>query len=138
MYASECCVGRKNMTPTAARDEMVKPRQGDDPVFSNTCIDQIRAVAGLCNAGEFDAASENLPLHERKINGDATDQAILRFSEGLGPVSELRRMWKKRFDLGFNSKNKFMIRVLSLAKQEGLLATLPLEEYSSFNHEEDM
>src|SRR2546423_1853039 len=64
-------------------------------------IDQLRIIAGLCNSGEFDASTMHLPIHERKINGDATDQAILRLSESLGPVSELRRDWKKCFEITF-------------------------------------
>jgi sodium/potassium-transporting ATPase subunit alpha len=95
-------------------------------------VDQLRAVAGLCNSGEFDAATNHLPLHERKINGDATDQAVLIFSESLGPVSELRRMWKKTFELAFNSKNKYMIRTLQLAEKEGLDVALPSTEAASF------
>lgn len=73
-----------------------------------------------------------LPLHERKINGDATDQAILRFSESLGPVSELRQMWKKTFELAFNSKNKYMVRTLELVQEKGLELALPSMEASSF------
>lgn len=117
---------------------MVKLRHGAGVVPSNTCIDQIRAIAGLCNEAELDTASDNLLLHGRKISCDATDQAILRYSEGLGPVSDLRRMWVKRFNLAFNSKNKFMIRVLSLAEPEGLRATLSFEEILGFNHKDDL
>jgi sodium/potassium-transporting ATPase subunit alpha len=77
-------------------------------------------------------SSMRLPLHERKINGDATDQAILRFSESLGPVSELRQMWKKTFELAFNSKNKYMIRTLELVQDKGLELALPSTEASTF------
>lgn len=92
-----------------------------------SAIHQLRAVAGLCNAAEFDATTMNLPIHERKVIGDATDQAILRFSEGLGPVSELRSMWKKTYDLVFNSKNKFMVRTFSLVGGEFGHAMSPAE-----------
>lgn len=95
------------MTPQGACDEMLR-LQGPGNI-----IGQLRDVAGLCNASEFDASSVHLPLDERKINGDATDQAVLRLSELLGPAAEFRRMWRKRFDRAFNSKNKFMIRVFS-------------------------
>ena len=96
----------------------------DDPNNSSNAVDQLRAVAGLCNSGEFDAATSNLPLREREINGDATDSAVLRFSESLDAVSYLRRMWKKEFELAFNSKNKFMIRTFSLLESEGLKYTV--------------
>ena len=133
MSASDCCVGNKKLTPVTARDEMI--RNQDTP---NNMISQFRAVAGICNAGEFDVTTTNLPLQDRKINGDATDQAVLRFSEGLGPVSDVRRMWRKRFDLAFNSKNKFMVRVSSLVEPEGLAIAMPVQEASQFDAENDM
>jgi len=98
----------------------------------NNSISQLRAVAGLCNAGTFDASTINLPLHERVIHGDATDQAILRFSEGLGEVAELRRFWHTKYELAFNSKNKYMIKAFSLANQSGLSLALPSDTAAVF------
>jgi len=120
-----------NMDPQGARDQM---HQHGQPVESGrfNAVSQLRSIAGLCNSGDFDAATMKLPLHERKINGDATDQAILRFSESLGPVSELRQMWKKTFELAFNSKNKYMLRTLELVQEKGLELALPSMEASSF------
>lgn len=106
------------------------------PGISQNAIDQMRAIAGLCNSGEFDAATRDAPLAERKINGDATDQAVLRFSEGLGSVAELRVQWKKTFELAFNSKNKFMIRTYSMADWKGLSMTLPLQDAAAFGAED--
>ncbi|RHZ58357.1 hypothetical protein CDV55_104977 [Aspergillus turcosus] len=106
MFVTDCAVSIATFTSDGARDEMVLKGK-------SSAIHQLRAVAGLCNAAEFDATTMNLPIHERKVIGDATDQAILRFSEALGPVSELRGMWKKTYDLAFNSKNKFMVRTFS-------------------------
>ncbi len=95
---------------------------------SNNSVSQLRSLAGLCNAGEFDAANLDLPLSERKIAGDATDQAVLRLSESLGPVRDLHLQWKKTFELAFNSKNKFMIRTLGLADPAGLEVALSAAE----------
>lgn len=77
-------------------------------------------ICAVCNAGEFDASTINKPLAERHINGDATDQAILRFAEGITPVSESRKLWQRNFKIAFNSKNKFMIQVI-----QPVLGTLP-------------
>jgi sodium/potassium-transporting ATPase subunit alpha len=131
MYVTDCSIGMHNMDPQTARDEMYQYGQSVENGRSNA-VSQLRSLAGLCNAGEFDAATMKLPLHERKINGDATDQAILRFSESLGPVSELRQMWKKTFELAFNSKNKYMIRTLELVQDKGLELALPSTEASTF------
>lgn len=81
--------------------------------MSKCALQQLRSVCGLCNASEFDSKSQHLPLSERTIFGDATDQAILRFSEGLGPVSELTNGWKPFYTLAFDSKNKFMIKTFT-------------------------
>jgi sodium/potassium-transporting ATPase subunit alpha len=129
MYVTETSIGAYCMDAQSTRDEMMRHHQDGKGV---NAVDQLRTVAGLCNAGEFDGASEHLPLHERHINGDATDQALLRLSESLGPVSELRRMWRKTFELAFNSKNKFMIRTLALVEQEGLGVALPIAEAATF------
>jgi sodium/potassium-transporting ATPase subunit alpha len=131
MYVTDYSIGMHNMDPQGARDQM---HQHGQPVESGrfNAVSQLRSIAGLCNSGDFDAATMKLPLHERKINGDATDQAILRFSESLGPVSELRQMWKKTFELAFNSKNKYMLRTLELVQEKGLELALPSMEASSF------
>ena len=72
-------------------------------------LEQLHVIAGLCNAAQFDASTLHLPISERKINGDATDTAILRFAEELGEVNDLTGNWKREFDLPFNSKNKYMV-----------------------------
>ncbi|KAH8805724.1 hypothetical protein F5884DRAFT_755285 [Xylogone sp. PMI_703] len=129
MTVTECKIGSCDMDPQSARDEMVLRRNEGD---GSNSVDQLRAISGLCNAGEFDAATNDLPLHERRINGDATDQAILRFSEHLGPISQLQQAWKKTFELAFNSKNKYMIRTFTLVQKKGLEIALSTKEASDF------
>lgn len=114
MVVTDCYVGLEKMTADNVRDTLIAERNIDGN-FAGNAIDQLRTIGGLCNAAVFDAQTRKLPLDERKIHGDATDTAILRFSESLGPLSELKRCWHTKFDLAFNSKNKFMIRVLSMA-----------------------
>jgi sodium/potassium-transporting ATPase subunit alpha len=133
MYVTETSIGTHSKNPEAARDEMTKRRLEGEGV---NAVDQLRAIAGLCNSGEFDATTGHLPLHDRKINGDATDQAVLRLSESLGSVTELRQMWKKTFELAFNSKNKYMIRTLALVQPEGLNVALPSTEAATFRPED--
>lgn len=133
MYVTETSIGIHSMNSEAARDEMTKRHHEGDGV---NAVDQLRAIAGLCNSGEFDVATDHLPLHDRKINGDATDQAVLRLSESLGSVTELRQMWKKTFELAFNSKNKYMIRTLALVQPKGLNIALPTTEATTFRPED--
>jgi sodium/potassium-transporting ATPase subunit alpha len=121
MVVTDIYAAGEEFTPDAARDLMAVVRSEKDVATlqkkRENIIDQVRIVGGLCNSGEFDAATMHLPLSERKINGDATDQAVLRLSESLGSVAALRRDWKKVFEIGFNSKNKFMVRLMSPADQ---------------------
>jgi sodium/potassium-transporting ATPase subunit alpha len=122
MVVTDIWAAGEEYTPDAARDHM-SVLQSDNSTTDlgkkrQDVFDELRLCAGLCNSGEFDAATMHLPLAERKINGDATDQAVLRLSESLGSVSELRRDWKKVFEIAFNSKNKFMVRMMSPVSQE--------------------
>ncbi|KAK2014604.1 Na,H/K antiporter P-type ATPase [Colletotrichum eremochloae] len=129
MVVTECAIGTKTMSAENARDAITLNRNNSP---NNNSLEQLRAIAGLCNAGQFDAATIRLPLHERVIHGDATDQAILRFSESLGQVNELRRCWQTKYELAFNSKNKYMIRVLGMSHPDGLSLALPSDTASVF------
>ncbi|KAI4637641.1 hypothetical protein J4E83_000458 [Alternaria metachromatica] len=121
MVVTDIYAAGEEYTTDAARDMMAVFRSEQNlSVLSKAktnIMDQVRMLGGLCNSGEFDAATMHLPIAERKINGDATDQAILRLSESLGSVAELRRDWKKVFEIAFNSKNKFMVRLMTPANQ---------------------
>lgn len=130
MFATECSIAEKTMTP-----EQAVEFQNSDGNTTNS-VAQLRSLAGLCNAGEFDAATLNLPLAERKIAGDATDQAVLRLSETFGEVRQLHLLWKKTFELAFNSKNKFMIRTLSLSEPHGLELAVSPEELAAWKKED--
>jgi sodium/potassium-transporting ATPase subunit alpha len=121
MVVTDIYAGGEEYTADAARDTIAVHRsQSNLAALSkpkDNIINQVRILGGLCNSGEFDAATMHLPIAERKINGDATDQAVLRLSETLGSVAELRRDYKKVFEIAFNSKNKFMVRLVTPANQ---------------------
>ncbi|KAF4554176.1 E1-E2 ATPase-like protein 6 [Elsinoe fawcettii] len=89
-------------------------------------LQQLAVISGMCNAGEFDASTIKLPVAERKVNGDATDSAILRFAEGMNPVENLRKFYRIIFRIAFNSKNKYMIHVIQSDSnpEQGLLLTM--------------
>jgi len=124
MVVTDIYAAGEEYTPEAARDLMAIVRSENNITTLSKkrgdVMEELRLLSGLCNAGEFDAATMHLPVSERKINGDATDQAVLRLSESLGSVTELRQRWKKVFEIAFNSKNKFMIRVVAPASQDEL------------------
>ena len=74
-------------------------------------LKKLAIVSSVCNKAEFDASTSNLPIADRKVNGDATDSAILRFAEFMTVSYSLRQAWKAIFKIAYNSKNKFAITI---------------------------
>jgi sodium/potassium-transporting ATPase subunit alpha len=132
MAVTECTIGTHTVTPDGAEDELCESETPATAGIITTGVSQARVIAALCNAAEFDASEVDVPIDQRRVFGDATDQAILRFSERLGSVRHIRQCWNKTYDLAFNSKNKYMIRTFSLARKECLKDTLPEPEAESF------
>ncbi|KAH7305561.1 Na,H/K antiporter P-type ATPase [Stachybotrys elegans] len=127
MTMTDCSIGGENRTVDEAKAA----------ISSNANIMQLGALAGMCNGAELDAASADVPVAQRKVFGDATDSAILRFVEGLsdGNVAYFRACWQRVYELAFNSKNKFMIRCFKIARPEALAKTLTGEEAKHFSEE---
>ncbi|KAI1389342.1 calcium ATPase [Hypoxylon trugodes] len=133
MTVTECTIGTHTITIEGAEDELEGSTAPAIAGMVTTGVGQVRAIAGLCNAAEFDAATMDLPIEQRRVFGDATDQAVLRFSERFGSVHHMRQCWQKTYELAFNSKNKFMIRTFSLFRKDCLKATLSESEADNFN-----
>ncbi|KAI8615140.1 hypothetical protein BC830DRAFT_1123970 [Chytriomyces sp. MP71] len=68
------------------------------------------AVASQCCGAEF-KDDESVPINERAASGDATDVAVLRAAEALGPVAFIRNSFTKLFEIPFNSRNKWMMTI---------------------------
>ncbi|KAI1262637.1 hypothetical protein F5Y18DRAFT_396864 [Xylariaceae sp. FL1019] len=132
MTVTQCTIGTHTITARRAEDELSESEAASIAGIKTTGVGQVRAISALCNAAEFDAATSHLPLDDRRIFGDATDQAVLRFSESLGSVHHMRQCWNKTYELAFNSKNKFMIRTFSLYKSDCLEETLSEREARGF------
>ncbi|KAI0945157.1 hypothetical protein AcV7_001771 [Taiwanofungus camphoratus] len=85
---------------------------------SPTAFTALHMVARLCNGATFDLASVQLPVKERIVKGDATNTAILHFSEALSIASvgidttSLLASYEKLFEIPFNSHNKWMLTVV--------------------------
>jgi sodium/potassium-transporting ATPase subunit alpha len=78
----------------------------DSNAAEHSSWQQLWHAAALCCAAKFDSQTLNRPLAERRILGDATDQATLRFAETLKEVNPLNELWKQVMEIPFNSKNK--------------------------------
>jgi|SRR5271169_3138059 len=101
MKVTNATVLNETKTPDEARKVVT-----DDKTQRNNAWTQLWHVAALCCAAIFDSDTMHRPLAERRILGDATDQATLRFAETLNPVDLLQKAWKQVLEIPFNSKNK--------------------------------
>ena len=64
----------------------------------------------LCNDATFDPETLGLPIHERAVNGNATDAAVLRLADSAGAASPQNlESYPRVHQIPFNSKNKWML-----------------------------
>jgi sodium/potassium-transporting ATPase subunit alpha len=110
-----------SVTTFLAGNKVGSAQEAADQYEGSKVLRALANICAVCNAAEFDASSAAEPLADRKIYGDATDSAILRFAEHMTPVSSLRAYWKLIFQVTFNSKNKFAINIVQsgVAPEEG-------------------
>jgi sodium/potassium-transporting ATPase subunit alpha len=86
---------------------------------------QLQLATLLCNNAKFDNDSLNLPVAERKIHGDATDSALLRFGSQVADSSVLEPCFERTQEIPFNSRNKWMMAVYQgSAAQPEVIKTL--------------
>jgi len=115
-----------SVTTFMAGKKVGSAQEAADEYEGSKVLHTLANICAVCNAAEFDASTAAEPLADRKIYGDATDSAILRFAELMTPVSSLRAYWKLIFEITFNSKNKFAINVVQsgVAPEEGTFLTI--------------
>ena len=80
-----------------------------------SAIKAMHMVARLCNGARFETDSSSSDSgEERTVKGDATDTAVLRFSESLPTLAStvLIDSHEKLFEIPFNSRNKWMLSVI--------------------------
>lgn len=64
----------------------------------------------LCNDAFFEPATLELPLYERRVNGNATDAAVLRLADSVGATAPKHvEPYQRIHQIPFNSKNKWML-----------------------------
>ncbi|PWY98405.1 putative K, P-type ATPase [Testicularia cyperi] len=69
----------------------------------------------ICNDAFFDDKDEHTEASQRKVQGNATDAAVLRLASELPEVEKVKNAHRRIFDIPFNSKNKFMLTVVRAA-----------------------
>lgn len=84
-------------------------------------------IGRMCNGAKFDSSTNGSPLSERKIKGDPTDTAVLRYAENAiqrclslsveeDALLNLGERFNKTFEIPFNSRNKWMTSVVEEKK----------------------
>ncbi|XP_056400075.1 potassium-transporting ATPase alpha chain 1 isoform X1 [Hyla sarda] len=72
-------------------------------------------VVSLCNRAAFKGGQDGVPVPKRIVIGDASETALLKFSElTVGNVIEYRERFKKVTEVPFNSTNKFQLSIHEL------------------------
>ncbi|KAI6175742.1 Sodium/potassium-transporting ATPase subunit alpha [Aphelenchoides bicaudatus] len=67
-------------------------------------------IAALCNRAEFKPGQEAVPILRRECTGDASEIALLKFSElTMGNITEVRKNNPKIAEIPFNSTNKYQV-----------------------------
>ncbi|XP_055920575.1 sodium/potassium-transporting ATPase subunit alpha-like [Eupeodes corollae] len=69
-------------------------------------------VAVLCNRAEFGINQDDIPIMRRKVNGDASEAALLKCMElELGNSMDTRRRNPKVAEIPFNSTDKYQVSI---------------------------
>ncbi|KAI1840401.1 hypothetical protein JX266_013409 [Neoarthrinium moseri] len=74
-------------------------------------MSRLHAAASLCNDATFDVTTQHLLPSERKVQGNATDAALLRFTALV--ENHAKNDMQKVFQIPFNSKNKWMLTMVN-------------------------
>ncbi|XP_051792499.1 potassium-transporting ATPase alpha chain 2-like [Erpetoichthys calabaricus] len=94
---------------TADTSEEMTGEQFDMSSKTWTALGQ---VASLCNRAVFRGGQEDKPISRREVEGDASETALLKFTEMvLGNVAGIRDQNPKVAEIPFNSTNKFQLSI---------------------------
>ncbi|KAL9936732.1 hypothetical protein V8E36_004800 [Tilletia maclaganii] len=132
MVAVNVAVHGFESTPTDATKQIFM----DTPI--GQAFKQVQFVGAVCNGASFDGETAHLPLSERKIHGDATDKAILRMAEEMHGVPAANEGWEAQYTVPFNSKNKFMLKIVATADRKRALGALSPAEAEAFDPESQL
>ena len=103
----------------AAGIEKIDLDQVKDPNYDRlVSFNQLVTSCGLCNNASFEDHDASIPISQRKTKGDATDTALLKFSAEYENFSDVHTCYDVKAEIPFNSKNKWMVKVIRPKNQE--------------------
>lgn len=100
-------------TKTAATEETF---DAEDPCFKELFYIGANCAKAVFDANDMDEHPEK-SVDDRKVNGDASEAGILKFSEKIRSVSDMRARNTQVCTIPFNSANKFMITINKVADE---------------------
>lgn len=78
--------------------------------------------AGLCNHASFDERKSEILV--RRTNGDASENALLKFSHSNGNTDILKKTYPEVACIPFNSTNKFMVTIHTIPDSDDYLCLI--------------
>ncbi|KAH7123185.1 hypothetical protein EDB81DRAFT_913393 [Dactylonectria macrodidyma] len=97
-------------------DDFHHLHEGSEP---NQAAAAMQRASILCNDASFDPTTIHLPIHERAIQGNATDSAVFRFAASGTSGDSLKKATPRVFEVPFNSKNKWMLALFQSDDESG-------------------
>ncbi|KAH6972856.1 hypothetical protein BKA56DRAFT_492213 [Ilyonectria sp. MPI-CAGE-AT-0026] len=97
-------------------DDFHHLHEGSEP---NHAAVAMHRASLLCNDASFDPTTIHLPVHERTVQGNATDSAVFRFAASGASGDSLRKTNARVFEIPFNSKNKWMLALFESDDKRG-------------------
>lgn len=81
-----------------------KSETSGESEYVDALTNHFLTISSLCNDATVSRTGA--------LNGNATDKAIFTYTDALKPRWELEQKWNSRFQLAFNSKDKYMANLL--------------------------
>jgi magnesium-transporting ATPase (P-type) len=130
LYASLCSLVALSMTIVHVAYngllQTTKTATAEETFDKNDpCFQRLFYIGACCAKAVFDQndleANPDQSIDERKVNGDASEAGILKFSQKIEDVMEYRSRNTQVMTIPFNSSNKFMITCNKIADSPGQL-----------------
>ncbi|CAJ0581989.1 unnamed protein product, partial [Mesorhabditis spiculigera] len=87
--------------------------------------DALVRIAALCSRADFKPGQPQVPVLRRECTGDASEIALLKFSElALGGVVPYREKAPKIAEIPFNSTNKYQVSIHDAANSDKYLLVM--------------
>ncbi|KAF1356357.1 putative Na/K ATPase alpha 1 subunit [Delphinella strobiligena] len=115
------------VTTVALLDEQLTVPEAFDKLKQQSLrpLNALHRATVLCNDAAFEPTSIAVPVMERNVQGNATDGAVLKFAEAAqeNVTKSLPEIHPRRYQIAFNSKNKYMVTLHDDIPDDGALVS---------------